>query len=64
MMILILFIVQYKLIYIKNMNELLENTWVATEGTGREIFEFKAGDLTQALIVCEMYNATLIGKKE
>ena len=41
-----------------------ENTWVATEGTGRETFEFNAGDLTQALIVCEMYNATLIGKKE
>ena len=42
-----------------------EKTWVAKEGTGRETFEFEAGDLTPGTNgVCEMYNATLIGKKK
>ncbi len=36
-------------------------TWIAQEGTER--FEFEAKSKTHALIICEMYNATLIGKK-
>jgi hypothetical protein len=35
--------------------------WVAKEGT--ETFRFKAENHAQALGVCEMYNAVLIGKE-
>ena len=35
--------------------------WVAKEGT--KTFRFKAENYAQALGVCEMYNAVLIGKE-
>jgi hypothetical protein len=35
--------------------------WVAKEGN--ETFKFQAEDYTQALRVCLMYNAVLIGKE-
>lgn len=37
-------------------------TWIAKEGTSK--FTFEAKDLNEALGVCEMYNAVLIGKQK